>query len=399
MRLGIKFVIFFVSLLGSLWASAFEYYFQSFEFKSGWTAGSIQDSETEFKLLQGDAVIAQLPEADSSQILELKQSDPFSAIFLDASEFAAYEEVYFEALVRPVATDESKGEEFMDFGGAILGFFRDGQTGGIQALSSKNEKESFWISTGLRFELNENLQLQDWIQVRIRLNRTYGRWSLALNDQWVLNDLKLLELPQEVALPLFLYGHTEGSNLFDDLLLSNIPPQELEKESVRRAAVNARFAKSSEENVGGKIVTNKKINATARHLVENEKVSTSKTPKLKIGKVKFTLDTGSRIYEGKIGTLEKGAFPITAYSPGYDEKGNMKTAILNIAADIYLEPGVDLAKLEWELVPLLDWPDTFGEPLATGNFGTGLVQKIAVKPAWQKIAVAIFVKAKSSGAQ
>ena len=78
-------------------------------------------------------------------------SDPFTAITLDASALQSENTIYCELLVKPQVMTNFRDEEFLDFNGAILGFFTHEKKGEILVLSSRNKEEALWISTNKFF--------------------------------------------------------------------------------------------------------------------------------------------------------------------------------------------------------------------------------------------------------
>lgn len=390
MKRKILFLAFLLGTLSVSSASVFEYYFENFEPTQGWAPGPLTAETQDFEVLQGKAAITHCPEKGSAQILELVESSPFTAVFLDASGFASHEAVFCEMRVKPSARNEQEDEEFLDFGGAILGFFGDARKGQVQVLSSKTAEESVWISTGIDYALDGDGRPNDWIHIQIRIDRTSRRWALAIDGEWVLDGLNMLDLPSDVALPLFLYGHARQNNQFDDILVSNLPPSEVKKE-LAHVLVGRHSKRIRPPATHERFVARVKSNASARHSSEAIREHKPKNPVLRMRKIEYTLETGT----GKYTADSEMKSPLIAYSPAYDEEGNRKAAVLTIKADIHLEPGVKLKDLKWRLVHLKGWPDQFGETFAVGDFSTGLVQKITLRPAWQEVATSVVVETQS----
>jgi len=297
MKFQILSALFFISTLSVSKASLFGYFFENFENKIPSSIGTKAHKKSTFQTVRGKASIVHLEETGSTQILELEKSDPYTSVFLDASEFAIYDEVYCEVLVKPTAMNDSQDEEFLDFGGAILGFFHHEDSAEIQVLSSKNENESVWISTGIHYALNEERRPQDWIQIRIRINLSTNRWSLALDDKWVLNGLKALDLTSEIALPLFLYGHLNSSNQFDDLLLTNVNPSQLGETLTQEHVSKNRYGKAEVTNIGDKVVSKIKSNASVRQSIDPLKKV--KATGIRIRNVEFALKAGNKVYRAQ----------------------------------------------------------------------------------------------------
>lgn len=366
------------------------YLFLDFEVKSGWTTGLLSVEEQRIQLLQGNAEVLPLAESESGQILSLSAGKPFTAVSIDASPLAGSREVFCEVLARPYAIDTSKDEEFFDFAGAILGLFRVGDYGELMALFSQSEEESVWISTGLRFTLDERGAVTDWIQLNVRIEPETGRWALAVNGQWELEGMKMVELEGEVALPLYLYGHESHGNRFDDVLLSDVPPEQLEMTLKRLAS--ERLSRRPAPMSSPQMVTHTKPLSELRRAEPAMRPSrVTDSPPILLG-WHLSMDTGQRTYKSSTLTDRSAGEPsIIAYAPGYDDEGNPLPATLTITADAALRPGVNLSRLRWRVMELVGWPDQFGQQVGAGDFRGGLVQHFVLTPEWTRKATSVQV--------
>lgn len=363
------------------------YFFDNFETTNNWSTGSIHEQKPEIQLLQGAAAIISFAEKSSEQILEVAKYSPYSTVYLDASPFAASQNTYFEILTKPTAMDDSNDDEFLDFGGAILGFFKEGDHAQVHVLSSKNQKESVWITTGISYPIDGLSRPLDWIKIQIHIDHTTQRWALALDDEWVIKGLKALEIPTEVSLPLFLYGHSEYANQFDDILLANIHLNELEKALLEQGQNT--HQKSQTTIVKDRFVSQAKDNSSLRHHTDTvDQLQSDEETSLKILNIHFEIDNGTRTFSASGG--EKDDI-ISIYSPSYDENGNKKTVMMTVTADVLLEPGVSLRELKWEITEIIKWPDEFGPALLKGDFETGLVQQIPITAALQEMPTSVYV--------
>ncbi len=365
------------------------YLFLDFEPESLWTRGPLPSDERRIISSQGLAEIVRVDEKDSTQVLQLSPSKPFSAVLVDASPLAKSPEVYCEVLARPFAVDETTDEEFFDFGGAILGFFRQGDRGEIWALFSQTDESSVWISTGIQFVLDEDGSAAEWIQLRVRLDRTTDRWALAVNGQLALDGLTLVEMKSDLGLTLFLYGHETHGNQFDDVLLSDIAPDELE--STLNRLTRGRLAGKQAAQIRPKVVMQQKQRLDLRRTQSLLQVPDPTSTQVLRG-WHLSLDTGQRTYESKPRSDATGDQPsIVAYAPGYDDDGNPLPATLTITADAALRPGVDLSRLRWRVMEVIGWPDKFGKLVGEGDFRSGLVQQFVLPPEWTRKATSVVV--------
>lgn len=367
--------------------AASRYLFEDFERTSGWTPGTLDSRKSSFTLAQGQAEIA--PATDEmGQTLEMRPSDPFAAVMVDASPLAEHSVVYCETFVRPAALDESTSDELLDFGGAVIGFFRDGDEGELCALSSKSAEESVWISSGLRFPLSPDGLAEEWMRVTIRLNLKVGRWDLLVNGQPVLRGLRAVSRTR--GLRLWLYGDKSRPVPFDDVLIANRPPEELEAEFPPEQATRRRDRTPPPGPIGRQVVTREKPTAQLR---EASAPLQTVRGNVRLEDWDVTLQSGDNIYESSKNTA--APFDLTAYSVAYDDEGNPLPVVLTITADASLEPGADLGDLRWAMneVTGLDAQERLimGVEVMSGNFRTGLVQTVTIPPAWTRKATSVRV--------
>lgn len=314
----------------------------------------------------------------AGQALELLPSLPAAALFFDAQPVANRATVYAEVFARPVTGDASRGGEVLDFGGAVLGFFREGTVGELCALSSKSATESVWISTGVQVPVTAAGISTKWLRLGIRLNRRSGRWDLVVNGRPVLAGLRAV--PRAAGLKLWLYGHSSAPVWIDDVLISSIPPDELERRLARDAAARRLPALPA---AGPQIVRRAQ---SSERLRGNAPVLRDAQGDIVIEDWHLSLSDGNRTYEATMTATSDDQ--ITAYSPAYDEAGNALPMQLTITADAMLEPGADLRRLVWEIRELVGWKK-YGALLMEGDFRTGLVQVVTLPPEITRKATAV----------
>lgn len=389
----------FPSILGALlcWTlvpsadAESRYYFTDFEIASGWSPGPLKPKKSAFLVAQGRAVIAPVA-GESGQALELRPSDPFGAVVLDASPVADHAIVWSETFVRPAALDESSSDEFLDFGGAVLGFFRSGDEGELCALSQKSAEESVWISTGLRFPLAADGLAQTWMRLTIRLNLKVGRWDLFVNGQPVLRGLRATARPR--GLRLCLYGDKSRPVAFDDVLIANRSPEELEAEFPREQTQRRREMTPAPGRIGRQVVTKAKANAQLREAYPPLQTARGN---VRLEDWHYTVKSGEQVYTSSPDS--DAPFRLTAYTPAYDENGNPLPVTVTVTADARLEPGADLGDLRWKVSEVvgIDAQNRLktGAVIQTGDFRTGLVQTITIPAEWTRKATSIEVWAES----
>jgi hypothetical protein len=367
------------------------YFFSDFEAEGGWTLGPLPERESAVQALQGDVEIFAETDGASRQVLRLGPSEDYAVAYVDAAPFAAQPVVFCEVLARPFAVEANRDEEFIDLGGAILGFFRVGQQGEVRGLYAKSPQENVWISTGLRFDLGPDGLPTHWLRITIRLDRIARTWSVSINDVPAVVALRTVSLPADSPLPLWLYGDVGHSTFFDDLLISTIAPNELEK----LLALPARPAIFPPRRPGQQIVTQSKPTQELRRAQDSAAKPgrlAAQPSALSLRGWHLSLDTGRQKIDRSLPLDERRNEPgIVAYAPGYDDEGRPLPAVITITADTELRPGLDLSRLRWEVAELKGWPDKVGEIAGRGDFRSGLVQNFTLTPEWARRATRIAV--------
>ena len=366
-------------------AEPIRYFFENFEPATGWHEGPLSQRKSAFTAAQGTASIRRVPGEKTGQELELTPSDPFAAVMLDAAPLAARAVVYSEVFARPAALGEEATEEFLDFGGAVLGFFRDGDQGEICALAGKTEKESVWIASGVRFPLTKDGTAAQWMRLTIRLNCKVGRWDLFINGARVLAGMRVTSRAR--TLRLWLYGDAQRAVSFDDVLVANVPPEFLEKEFPENRL--QRRESPTVPAIGRQVVRQRKANGELRESSEPLRAARGDG---RLNDWHVSLQSGDRTYHEP---EQPKDLKLIAYAPSYDDAGNPLPVTITLTADAELEPGADLADLRWRVRELLglaaDNRPKLGVTVVEGNFRGGLVQTVTIPPEWARKATSVEV--------
>jgi hypothetical protein len=367
------------------------YLFTDFEAAAGWKTGALTAPRAGVQVVQGAAAIVAMEDKDSAQVLELEPSTPFAAVFVATTAVAKAPVVFCEMLVQPVAVAADQDAEFLDFGGAVVGFFRQGTGGEVRVLFARSAEESVWISSGQTFAVDESGRAAEWLRIAIRLDRRTERWSLRLNGTEVFNGLRGLP-GQAAGLPLWLYGQEAAATRVDDLLVTTVEPAALEQmiEWQQRRSARSRTANGAAN--GAKLVTRALPSREVRSLQPGicEAAQRLVTPTLHAWQVELRIgDTTFKPAPGTESTGEKPSFLI--YSPRYGDDGQPLPGELTITADAELRPGVDLSRLRWMVAEMKGSPDDLGEVVNAGDFRTGLVQSATIPAEWIRKATSVFV--------
>lgn len=378
------------TLASALHAKTNPYQYIGFEPAKNWTPGPLPENKPAVQLIQGTASILNYAEDKSLQVLELGPSSPFSAVFVTTECVATAPVVFCEILAKPAAVNEDEDAEFLDFGGAVLGLFRIELEAEIRALFSRTDEENVWLSTGVRFPTDAYGCVKNWVKIEVRLDRKKERWSLKIDGVEVLSGLR--SVPGEAAaLPLWLYGQESHPCLFDDVLISCIQPDALERELQLEKLRLASNGEPAPKLTYPKIVTKAKDRATLRSVQPSiqDAAQTLTQPVLRAldGVLNFGKSNFKFIHGVDTGKEKQD---LLIYSPQYDDSGNPLPATLSINADAELKLGADLGQIRW-MMHTIGSRESPPEVLAVGDFRTGLLQNITIPGAWITKATSIAV--------
>lgn len=376
---------------GAIRAALPAHLFADFESAAGWRAGALPLEKAGFRLIQGLAAVAANAEADSAQVLVLGPSSPFAAVFVETTAVAKAPVVFCEMLVQPPAVAGEADAEFLDFGGAVVGFFRQGGSGEVRVLFARSAEESVWISCGPRFALDESGCAAGWLRIAVRLDRRTERWSLRVNGVKVLAGLRAL--PGEAAgLPLWLYGQEGQPCRVDDLLVTTVEPADLQKMIEWQHRRAGRGTAAGPEISGAKLVTRALPSHDLRSAQPPIREATARLCKPVVRAWEMSLHIGDATFKGGPETeIEGRKTSLLVYSPQYDDAGRPLPGAVTITADAELRPGVELSRLRWMIAEIKKWPDELGEVVTAGDFGTGLVQTATIPPEWIRKATTVQV--------
>lgn len=357
------------------------YSFMDFEAAAGWSVEPLPAEKAGLHLIQGEAAVVGLPEESSRQVLQMGPSMPFAAVFVETRSVSKAPVVFCEFLAQPPAVDEQTDAEFIDFGGAILGFFHVAGRGEVRALFNRTAEESVWISTGASFDLDASGLAADWLQIAIRLDRRSERWNLTINGVAVLSGMRSA-VGSAAGLALWLYGQQSQPCRFDDLLITSVEPDHLEKMLAWQSLRASRVREAGNGHILPKLVTKASPVAELRSALPALRSATSTLVEPVLRDWKATLKIGQTTYnEGAEVDFGGSKGRLLVYSPGYDETGSVLAGSLTMTADAELRPGTDISRIRWMMGEMKSL-SKLGTVFAAGDFSTGLVQTVTIPTEW-----------------
>jgi hypothetical protein len=264
----------------------------------------------------------------------------------------------------------------------VLGFFKQSSRGEVEALSATSDSASVWISTGVRFDLDDSGLPTQWIRVTVMFDRSTGRWNLQIDGLRVLAGLRAIPGASANS-TLWLYGDESRPSYFDDVLLSADDPNHLERlvtvQNEQRRIAQLRAATSS----APQMVTQTEQDSQLRRAQPNLTAVAQKpvAPELRTWEATFNNGETSQS-SGPISNVYETETRFMAFAPRRDANGKALPMTLTISADAELKPGTDLHKLRWIVGENVAAPNEIGDIMAAGDFSTGLVQTVTFSSEW-----------------
>lgn len=363
------------------------YHFIRFEENEGYQVGEFKSSEGGLQLLQGATRIVRDEGDEAGQCLETVAGHPYASIHFYGERVSRDHKTFYEVWVRPSASPMAESEEFLDFDGAILGFFADGSDGPatFHAYHALPQHEGYWVSTGVSAAVGSSGMTQEWIRIGICQNLATGTWDLEIGGEPVLTEIRNSETSREDGIRLWFLGHEALPNRFDDLLVSSVDPDSLRLGETKHLPQGFSAKNDSAENLdrtGERKVGRKQSDKDRRR---HDAAIPDGVAKMAPKSIDFEIDiveggTQHGKFDGKDTDSNQS---LLIYSPQYDDDGNPLPLKMRIQSDAALAEGVDLSKILWVVTEMAKKDDK--EPLkviAHGSFKTGFTQIAEIPSEW-----------------
>ena len=231
----------------------------------------------------------------------------------------------------------------------------------------------------------------EWLRVGIVHDWTAGTWQIEINGTTLLVGLRRHADVVKDRFELRLYGQELGDNSFDDVLISPLPPVELEARTLAQNAARRRVAQQHALDAAKRV-------SFAQTNQERRQRQTVKADE-KIQAIPSLLDVHLKVIGGGKHITEidyndsKGEKQrTTLYVPGYDGNGKPLPLEVEIRCDAELKPGMTLDGISWAVTEQGD--DKNPKPLTVlvhGTFVTGPTQIAKVPSKWSNKGLRIHV--------
>ena len=362
------------------------HHFIRFEDDEGYQVGDFKGPKDGIQLLQGAARIVRDDGGEAGQCLETVAGEHYASIHFHGERVSQYDMTYYEVWVKPSASPTEKGEEFMDFDGAMLGFFSDGVDGRgtFHAYHALPEQEGYWVSTGVSADTDISGMTEEWIRIGISQNLAKETWNLEIGGVKVLEEIRYTEAPSVDGIRLWFLGHVTRANRFDDLWVSPVEPDSLHLGKARDSSPAwsgkkdraEKLNRSGERKVGRKQYDKDR----RRHDADIPDGDVKASPKM----LEFDFDIlkGGKQH-GKFDddkSDQKRSYLI--YSPEYDDDGNPLPLKVKIQCDSELAEGIDLSQIVWVVTEMGKPEERSRKVIVHGNFQSGFTQIAVIPSEW-----------------
>lgn len=348
----------FLSLHVLAAAEHLPYSFTNFEDRQEYPAGPWRDGAAGLQVTTPEARVAEGSSDEESRHLLVS-----GAVAQVGRRFTGDGQTHLELWARPRAEQPGEGAEFLDFDGAALALFATGEREAeFHALHITEDDKGYWIATGTRVRLQGGGS-EKWHSVHIIQHWEQGTWDLALDGVRVLEGIGRGTCADGPAFALWLYGTRAGETCaFDDVLVSSLPPDELEKQMA--LAKRLRAPPWSDSLSPDKRVGPQTQDARRR---QHQQSSPKRAAMGQIKSLEMRVEVvGGGRHIGEFESKEKSGemSKFALYTPGYDEDGKPKPLQVRLSCDAQLEEGASLADIEWAIT---------GTPKDEGKDGRMLV--------------------------
>ena len=189
-----------------------------FESANGYTPGEFTESGNAV-VVSGRASISEEESGEGSQSLRLHRSEPVTEVEFSA-DLGDLPGLCLELKVRPATGDSFNPVEFLDFGGARIGFFGNGEKGEIFVEDSDSLYNSHWMETGRLFSVDGSGLSREWIDIEVKKAVDGVSWDLSVNGEEAALGVGGVKYDGEPVPSLYFIGDERADTFFDELAVS-----------------------------------------------------------------------------------------------------------------------------------------------------------------------------------
>lgn len=384
---------FFVLTFYSEASTAPNGYFVSFEKDQGFEIGKLEHITSGVQITQGSGLTEREDGPENRQFLRLTASNPFSALVMRGQRMITNGKSNLDCWVRPYASASDSSGEFLDFDGAPVAFFRDGDaaTGQFHVFHQTSKSDGYWISTGPVFALDPEGLAAEWHRITITHDWSGAIWSMTINGTLALKGIRRPEGIAASRFELWLFGQSGGDCCFDDLLVSGLGPDQLE------ASSNPLWKKSGSAVDPGPEPTDKIVGGQQKLEELKQKLANPGDVKIADEPVKLSLKArvtggGRHLTDADIKDERGVSKHYGFYSPGYGDDGKPLPLQVDLRCDTRLKTGMRMSDLKWAITELEDSKNP--KPvrvIVEGDFSSGPTLTATVPSEWSNKALSVHV--------
>jgi len=360
------------------------YLFYPFEDAQAFPLGPFVGSKQGLQLMTPEAIVTK----DQQQLVASRYLDVSGSTVVVGKRFTGHGQTHMEIWVRPIAVSFKDGAEFIDYDGAAVALFQNGDgVAELHALHIAEDQKGFWVSTGIRLPVKDGAA-EDWFRLNITQQWEVGTWDLAVNGTQVLQGIGRGACADGKMFEVWLYGNgAQSFNSFDDLLISADPPDLLESKLASRRKPHSNPASwllSHDKKVSRQTSDDKRRQHTLPS-PDPTKAGQVQVLNISVEVVGGGKHIGEFESKDKLGQEQKFAL----YSPGYDEDGKAKPLQIRIRCDAKLKEGVSLSRIEWAVTEHPKDGATQVKVIVFGTFAKGPSLTATVPSEWSNKALSI----------
>lgn len=361
--------------------SSLPYLFVNFEDNKEFPSGTLRAGSHALQMMSPDASVVEGASQDESRHLMVS-----GAVALVGQRFTGDGQTHLELWAKPHSERTSDGTEFLDFDGAVVGLFESSEEKAeFHVFHATESDRGCWLSTGVTVALQKGV-CEAWHRINVTQDWSQGTWSLGIDGAPVMEGIGRCTCAEGNLFELWLYGAGEREpSAFDDLVVSSVPPDVLERAVASRARAIARPPGNRQERRVARLSADAARRQHREPQPDSRKSASSRIFETHIEVVGGGRHIGEFTSKGKSGEDKKFAL----YTPGYDENGKPKPLQVRIRCDAKLELGASLRELEWAVTEMPKDKQSSVRVIVHGTFEKGPTLTVTIPSEWSNKALSI----------
>lgn len=361
--------------------SGLPYLFVNLEDDKEFPSGTLRAGSHALQVMSPDASVVDGASKEDSRHLLVS-----GAVALVGQRFTGDGQTHLELWAKPHSHSTSDGGEFLDFDGAVVGLFRSSEESAeFHVFHATESDRGYWLSTGVTVALKKGV-CESWHRLNVTQDWSRGTWSLGIDGAPVMEGIGRCTCAEGNLFELWMYGAGDReATAFDDLVVSSVPPDVLERALAAKAHAIARAPEDRQEQRVARLSAEAARRQHREPRPDSRKAASSRILDTQIQVVGGGRHIGEFTSKGKSGMEEKFAL----YTPGYDEAGKPKPLQVRIRCDAKLQVGASLRELEWAVTEMPRDEQSSVRVIVHGTFEKGPTLTVTIPSDWSNKAFSI----------